>query len=125
MIQAGEIGEPDEKFYCNLIAQVILFQQCDRIVDAQNFGGYKAQINYYTIALLSEYYSDKVDLGYIWQHQNISPEVSQLIEDICYKVWNHFMNPNTNNAKGVNVTQWCKKEDCWIMLKERFQNDSI
>ncbi len=125
MIQAGEIGEPDEKFYCNLIAQVILFQQCDRIVDAQNFGGYKAQINYYTIALLSEYYSDKVDLGYIWQHQSISPEVSQLIEDICYKVWNHFMNPNTNNAKGVNVTQWCKKEDCWIMLKERFQNDSI
>ena len=86
MIQAGEIGEPDEKFYCNIIAQVILFQQCDKIVDAQNFGGYKAQINYYTIALLSEYYSNKVDFSYIWQHQSISPEVSQLIEDICYKV---------------------------------------
>ena len=125
MIQSGEIGEPDENFFCNLIAQVILFQQCDKIVDDQNFGGYKAQINYYTIALLSEYYSDKVDLSYIWQHQDISSEVSQLIEDICYKVWNHFMNPNINNAKGVNITQWCKKEDCWIMLKKRFQNDSI
>ena len=28
MIQKGDIGEPNEKFYCDLIAQVILFQQC-------------------------------------------------------------------------------------------------
>lgn len=125
MVQSGEIGEPNEKFYCDLISQVILFQQCDKIVDAQNFGGYKAQINYYTIALLSEFHSDKVSFDYIWKHQNISPEVSQLLEDCCYKVWNHFMNPNTNNAKGVNVTQWCKKEDCWTLLKERYLNDSI
>lgn len=125
MVQSGEIGEPNEKFYCDLISQVILFQHCDKIVDAQNFGGYKAQINYYTIALLSEFHSDKVSFEYIWKHQNISPEVSQLLEDCCYKVWNHFMNPNTNNAKGVNITQWCKKEDCWTLLKERYLNDSI
>lgn len=125
MIQAGEIGEPNEKFYCDLIAKVILFQQCDKIVDAQNFGGYKAQINYYTIALLSEFHSDKVNFDYIWQRQSTSSEINQLLEDICYKVWNHFMNPNTNNAKGVNVTQWCKKEDCWTLLKDRYLNDSI
>ena len=125
MIQLGEIGEPNEKFYCDLIAQVILFQQCDRIVDTQNFGGYKAQINYYTIALLSEYYSDRINMDYIWQHQNISPETEQLLEDICYKVWNHFSNPDTSNAKGVNITQWCKKEECWLLLKNRFENDII
>lgn len=125
MIQTGIVGYPNEKFYCDLISQVILFQQCDKIVDSQNFGGYKAQINYYTIALLAEFYSDKIDLDYIWRHQGISAETAQLLEDICYKVWNHFMNPNTNNAKGINVTQWCKKEDCWTLLKERFSNDSI
>ncbi len=125
MIQTGKIDEPNEKFYCDLIAQVILFQQCDKIVDNQNFGGYKAQINYYSIALLSEFHSHKVNFDYIWKHQDISAEVSKILEDICYKVWNHFMNPNTNNAKGVNVTQWCKKEDCWMLLKERYLNDSI
>ncbi|MBR5710242.1 MAG: AIPR family protein [Thermoguttaceae bacterium] len=125
MIQSGEIGKPDEKFYCDLIAQVIIFQQCDKIVDAQNFGGYKAQINYYTIALLSEYYSDKVNLDYIWQHQNVSPEVAVLLGELCYNVWRHFSEPNTNNAKGVNITQWCKKEDCWTLLKERFEKGSI
>lgn len=125
MVQAGEIGVPDEKFYCDLIAQVILFQKCDKIVDAQNFGGYKAQINYYTVALLSEYHSEKVDFEYIWKHQDITPELSELIEEICYKVWNHFSNPAVNNAKGINITQWCKKEDCWTLLKERYANDSI
>lgn len=125
MIQTGEISMPDEKFYCDLIAQVILFQKCDKIVDAQNFGGYKAQINYYSIALLSEYHREKVDFEYIWKHQDITPELSELLEEICYKVWNHFANPAVNNAKGVNITQWCKKEDCWTLLKERYANDSI
>ena len=122
MIQTGKINMPDEKFYCNLIAQVILFQKCDKIVDAQNFGGYKAQINYYSIALLSEYHSEMVDFEYIWNHQDITSELSVLLEEICYKVWNHFMNPET---KGINITQWCKKEECWKLLKERYVNDSI
>lgn len=122
MIQTGKINMPDEKFYCNLIAQVILFQKCDKIVDAQNFGGYKAQINYYSIALLSEYHSEMVDFEYIWNHQDITSELSELLEEICYKVWNHFLNPET---KGINITQWCKKEECWKLLKERYVNDSI
>lgn len=122
MIQAGEIGTPDESFYCSMIAKIILFQKCDKIVDAQNFGGYKAQINYYSIAVLSEFHSDEIDLEYIWKSQDISPRISELLEEICYKVWNHFMNPVT---KGVNVTQWCKKEDCWTLLKERYADDSI
>ena len=122
MIQNEEIGSPDEKFYCDLIAQVILFQRCDKIVDSQNFGGYKANINYYTIALLSAFHSDLVDFDYIWQKQCLTPELSDKIKTVCYKVWNHFMNPD---VKGINITQWCKKEGCWEMLKTRYLNDSI
>lgn len=125
MIQNEEIGVPDEKFYCRLIAQVILFQECDRIVDAQNFGGYKANINYYTIALLSEFHSDMVDFDDIWKSQNLSLKLSNKIKDISYCVWNHFMNPDVKDAKGVNVTQWCKKEECWELLKSRYINGSI
>lgn len=125
MIQNEEIGTPDERFYCRLIAQVILFQECDRIVNAQNFGGYKANINYYTIALLSEFHSDMVDFEDIWKNQNLSLKLSNKIKDTSYCVWNHFMNPDVKNAKGVNVTQWCKKEECWELLKSRYINDSI
>lgn len=125
MIQEQKIGIPDDQFFCDLISQVILFKDCDKIVDEQNFGGYKAQINYYTIALLSEFYSNLVDFKYIWQHQRISPETALKIQELCYKVWNHFDNPYTNGARGVNVTQWCKHEECWELLKKRYLDDTI
>lgn len=122
MVQNQEFGTPDETFYRHLIAQVILFQQCDKIVDEQNFGGYKANINYFTIALLAEYHYDMVDFDYIWKNQCLNAELKALINKICHKVWSHFMNPS---VKGINITQWCKKEDCWTLLKIRYSNDTI
>lgn len=54
--------------------------------------------------------------------QAISPELSLIIEDLIMVVWNHFMNPV---VKGINITQWCKKEDCWKLLKNRYKNKLI
>ena len=33
-------------------------------------------------------------------------------------VWEHFQNPT---VPGVNIGQWCKKEDCWELLQKRFE----
>ena len=122
MIKRGEVPEPTEETYISMIAKVILFKECDKLVAKQNFGGYKAQINYYTIALLSEFFSNKVLDNQIWKMQTISPELSLLIEELILVVWNHFMNPE---VKGINITQWCKKEDCWKLLKNRYKNGLI
>ncbi len=122
MIKNGELLEPTEDTYISMIAKVILFNNCDKLVMKQNFGGYKAQINYYTIALLSEFHSGQVSDMDIWKRQSISPELSILIEDLILSVWNHFMNPE---VKGINITQWCKKEDCWKLLKTRYKNKLI
>lgn len=56
MIKRGEVPEPTEDTYISMIAKVILFKECDKLVAKQNFGGYKAQIDYYTIALLAEFF---------------------------------------------------------------------
>ncbi len=32
------------------------------------------------------------------------------------------MNPE---VVGINITQWCKKEDCWKLLKKRYKNKLI
>lgn len=122
MIKRGEVPEPTEETYISMIAKVILFKECDKLVAKQNFGGYKAQINYYTIALLSEFFSNKVLDNQIWKMQTVSPELSLLIEELILVVWNHFMNPE---VKGINITQWCKKEDCWKLLKNRYKNGLI
>lgn len=122
MIKRGEVPEPTEDTYISMIAKVILFKECDKLVAKQNFGGYKAQIDYYTIALLAEFFSNNVSDEQIWKMQAISPELSLIIEDLIMVVWNHFMNPV---VKGINITQWCKKEDCWKLLKNRYKNKLI
>jgi hypothetical protein len=122
MIKNGNLPAPSDDTYIGMIAKVILFKECDKLVARQNFGGYKAQINYYTIALLSEFHENQVSDIDIWKRQSISPELSILIEKLILSVWNHFMNPE---VKGINITQWCKKEDCWKLLKTRYKNKLI
>lgn len=119
MIKNGDVPAPSESTYISMIAKVILFNECDKLVAKQNLGGYKAQINYYTIALVAEFHSDLVNDLYIWRNQSLSPELSLMLEELIMKVWNHFMNPE---VKGINITQWCKKEDCWKLLKNRYKN---
>jgi hypothetical protein len=122
MIKNGEVPEPSPESYISMISKIILFKECDKLVAKQNFGGYKAQINYYVIALLAEFHSDMVDDNEIWKNQTISAELSILLDELIMKVWNHFMNPE---IVGVNITQWCKKEDCWKLLKTRYKNNLI
>ena len=67
-------------------------------------------------------FSNDISDEQIWEMQSISPELSLIIEDLIMVVWNHFMNPV---VKGINITQWCKKEDCWKLLKNRYKNKLI
>ena len=122
MIKNGDVAEPSQEAYISMISKVLLFRECDKLVAKQNFGGYKAQINYYTIALLAEFHAEMVDDNEIWKKQNISAELSILLDELIMKVWNHFMNPE---VVGINITQWCKKEDCWKLLKNRYKNNLI
>ncbi len=122
MIKQGDIPDPSPQSYIDMIAKVILFQECDKIVAGLNFGGYKAQINYYTVALLGKYCDDLLDVDYIWKEQMITPELASMLEELAMKVWNHFQNPV---IKGINVSQWCKKEDCWELLQSRYENNEL
>lgn len=122
MIKNGDISQPTQAVYIDMISKVILFQQCDRIVADLNFGGYKAQINYYVMALIGKYFQDKFDAKYVWQNQMISPDMADIIEELALKVWQHFQNPSVH---GVNITQWCKKKDCWELLQSRYENNEL
>lgn len=122
MVKSGQVPQPTQAVYIDMIAKVILFQQCDKIVASLNFGGYKAQINYYVMALIGKYYENLFDANYIWKNQMISPEMVNVIEDLALKVWNHFQNPVVH---GINISQWCKKEDCWTLLQSRFENNEL
>lgn len=120
MVSKGEVPEPSEQSYIEMIAKVILFNSCDEIIKNLKFGGFKAQQDYYTVALFGKYYSDLFDPLEIWNRQSINAETAKIIEELAYFVWNHFQNPT---VPGVNIGQWCKKEECWELLQARYENE--
>ena len=120
MVSKGEVPEPSEQSYIEMIAKVILFNSCDEIIKNLKFGSFKAQQDYYTVALFGKYYSDLFDPLEIWNRQSINAETAKTIEELAYFVWNHFQNPT---VPGVNIGQWCKKEECWELLQARYENE--
>lgn len=120
MVSKGEVPEPSEQSYIEMIAKVILFNSCDEIIKNLKFGGFKAQQDYYTVALFGKYYSDLFDPLEIWNRQSINAETAKTIEELAYFVWNHFQNPTVPR---VNIGQWCKKEECWELLQARYENE--
>lgn len=120
MVSKGEVPEPSEQSYIEMIAKVILFNSCDEIIKNLKFGGFKAQQDYYTVALFGKYYSDLFDPLEIWNRQSINAETAKTIEELAYFVWNHFQN---STVPGVNIGQWCKKEECWELLQARYENE--
>lgn len=121
-IQSGEIPLPSIQSYTEMIAKVILFNTCDDIIKEKKFGGFKAQQDYYTVALLGRYYSKWVNFQQIWEKQKLPANLIMLISELADFVWEHFQAPTVH---GVNTGQWCKKEDCWILLRERFEQSEL
>ncbi len=118
MLSKGEFPEPSEQSYIEMISRVILFNRCDDIIKNMKFGGFKAQQDYYTVALIGKYYAHLIDPQEIWNDQDITAETVKVIENLAYQVWDHFQNPTVS---GVNIGQWCKKEECWELLQQRFE----
>ena len=55
----------DRAYFERLVGKAILFRAAERIVQQQNFGGYRANIVTYTLSLLSNATSQRIDLDRI------------------------------------------------------------
>lgn len=106
--------EVDETYFKRLVAKAILFRSAEQVVQAQQFGGYRANIVTYTLAYLSYKTAQCVDLDAIWKQQEISPALQEAIAAVSRQVHQIIVNP----PEGRNVTEWCKKEDCWKTIQE-------
>lgn len=104
----------DSRYFEHLIAKAIIFSRADRIVRDQNFGGYKANIVTYTIAWISNQTSQRVNLDSIWKNQDISPALRDVIRDVSMAVHRVIVSP----PNGKNVTEWCKRKECWEKVKD-------
>ncbi|MEA2601079.1 MAG: hypothetical protein QOF89_2071 [Acidobacteriota bacterium] len=109
----GSAWEPDENFYRELIAKVILFNTVTRIIRKEGFPAYRANIVCYLVAYLSHRAGGELDFDAVWKSQSISPELESLLRN-----WSHSIAKSIQeSAGGRNVTEWCKKEGCWSAVK--------
>ena len=115
-IRLGERGrvEPDRTYFERLVAKAILFRETERIVQRQNFGGYRANIVTYTLALLCNAIDQRLDLERIWREQAIGETMERVIGDLSHGVHAIIINP----PDGRNITEWCKSEACWDAVRE-------
>ena len=105
---------PDEKYYQNLIAKAILFRSTEKLVQQQQFGGYRANIVTYTLSLLSFKTAQRIDLERIWKEQGLTSALEKEIIQISRFVHAEIINP----PAGANIGEWCKKEKCWDSIRE-------
>lgn len=124
---SSETGETWEKrdleyndlYFKELIAKAILFRFLDREIMKQEwYGGYKANIVTYSIAKLRQYLQERgltIDLIKIWNEQGVSMEMKTFLLQIAKMVDNEIkMTPLAT----MNVTEWCKKTDCWESIRK-------
>ena len=105
--------KPDATFYKELVAKAILFNEVSRLVRKEGFPSYKANIVAYTVALLSFRSGGQFDLMYVWAQQRLSAGLEQLLQR-----WTHVVADAIRDSAGErNVTEWCKKPDCWRDVK--------
>ena len=95
---------PDEAYYRNLIAKAILFRRTEKLVQQQQYGGYRANIVTYTLAFLSHKTAQRIDLERIWKEQGLTPALEAEIVAVSRFVQKLIVNP----PGGANVSEWCK-----------------
>ncbi|MFE5430607.1 AIPR family protein [Peribacillus simplex] len=108
-----QMSIPDKGYFEKLVAKSILFRRTEKLVQEQKYGGYRANIVTYTLSWLSFRTEKRIDLDKIWKLQELSPILEQTIILVSQYAHQHIINAPGNG----NVTEWCKKVDCWEKFK--------
>jgi hypothetical protein len=109
----SQAGRVDLEYFQDLVAKAILFRRTEKLVGAQNFGGYRANIVTYSLAKLLQLTVGRIDLRAIWQRQDASANLQEALVETAKVVHGIITNP----PGGGNVTEWCKKEACWERVR--------
>jgi hypothetical protein len=114
-LAVGPAPPLDVPAYKRLIAQVILFKGIQKAVKAGGYQSFQANITAYTVAVLSRRLADRLSLDTIWQRQSLSPQLQQYAGEIARAVDEALR----DSAGARMVSEWAKKEDCWIDVRGR------
>lgn len=110
----------NDLYFKTAISRAILFRATEKIISAQQWysGGYRANTVAYTLALISHSFKEMkkaFDFDAIWTNQELDEDTTTVISKIAHIVYKDINDPPYGIS---NISEWCKKEDCWIRLKQ-------
>ncbi len=113
----------NDLYFKRTAALLLIFQYLEKKVPKCTWylGGYRANIVYYTVAIFREliqkqFHGADFDLLKIWNRQDVPKIVGNVLLTLAEQVFRIITDPQRGV---VNVTQWCKKNECWEAVRER------
>lgn len=106
-------GEDWVPFFRKTVALLILWNETERMVRRNKFQGYHHNIVAYSLSWLFHLTDSKIDLEKIWQKQVAGEPIYDALEGMSQIVNEHIRDTD------FNVTEYCKKKDCWEKLLEK------
>ena len=111
----------NERYFQSTAALILIFQFLEKQITKQPWyeGGYRANIIYYTVALFrrlikQQFPGHELNLMILWNKQAVPEPVQKDLLALSKVVFEKITDPQ----RGViNVTQWCKRNDCWEAVK--------
>ena len=101
--------EPDTAYYTEVVAKAIVYKTAEKIARRHAFTGYRANAVAYTVALFSWRTAGRVDLSAIWGARQVSAAHESVLHDWMPEIHEVIV----QTAGDRNVTEWCKREECW------------
>lgn len=106
-----------DRYFQETVSIVLIFRYTESMIPAQPWyqQGYRANIVTYTIALLhkliqKQFERKDLDLMNIWTRQVVPDAVKTALSELSELVYEKL---TMSKREVENVTQWCKRENCW------------
>lgn len=109
----GSNFKPNENFYRELVAKGIIMRRAEKLAREIELPAFRAQVAALTTALMAARSHQQLQVDYVWNAQATSPELDEVIRKWLKVVYDHI----GATTAGRNPTEWCKKEECWKLLK--------
>ncbi|WP_208638782.1 AIPR family protein [Vibrio rhodolitus] len=113
----GKTSEPSVSFFKSMISKRIIQSSIQKIC-RKELSGHRSEITNYTFSSLSYLYDDCIDLDMVWSQQKISDEMIDYLTSLVLDI-DALIRESSN---GQNITEWCKKEDCWVYVSHKLDN---
>lgn len=105
-------GQPDAAFFKRVIAKAIIFRSAHTLIRPM-FEAFQANIGVYLVSLLAHRLGPRIDLERIWNRQELSPELRDLL-----RIWAPEVKAVLHRtAGGRMVSEWAKKAECWDAVR--------